>query len=158
MVLITEENLKIMNSRTLALARRYLKQGCLKRIVVNELEKNAIYKVEGTIQVSSYENICHFFINVPLHSVYSTHCECPWYFDDEHICAHIGMLMIYLTKVDIQNFPYTSQKEASPYSLYNEDYLENTGSHPPTKRQSGSSGPTGAADATIRYSSGIFFS
>ena len=43
MVLITEENLKIMNSRTLALARRYLKQGCLKRIVVNELEKNAIY-------------------------------------------------------------------------------------------------------------------
>lgn len=123
MVLITEENLKIMNSHTLALARRYLKQGCLKRIVVNELEKNAIYKVEGTIQVSSYENICHFFINVPLHSVYSTHCECPWYFDDEHICAHIGMLMIYLTKVDIQNFPYTSQKEASPYSLYNEDYL-----------------------------------
>lgn len=123
MVLITEENLKIMNSRTLALAKRYLKQGCLKRIVVNELEKNAIYKVEGTIQVSSYENICHFFINVPLHSVYSTHCECPWYFDDEHICAHIGMLMIYLTKVDIQNFPYTSQKEASPYSLYNEDYL-----------------------------------
>lgn len=123
MVLITEENLKIMNSRTLALARRYLRQGCLKRIVVNELEKNAIYKVEGAIQVSSYENICHFFINVPLHSVYSTHCECPWYFDDEHICAHIGMLMIYLTKVDIQNFPYTSQKEASPYSLYNEDYL-----------------------------------
>lgn len=123
MVLITEENLKVMDSRTLALARKYLKQGCLKRIVVNEIEKNAIYKVEGTIQVSAYENICHFFINVPLHSVYSTHCECPWYFDDEHICAHIGMLMIYLTKVDIQNFPYTSQKEASPYSLYNEDYL-----------------------------------
>ena len=123
MVLITEENLKVMNSRTLALARKYLKQGCLKRIVVNEIEKNAIYKVEGTIQVSAYENICHFFINVPLHSVYSTHCECPWYFDDEHICAHIGMLMIYLTKVDIQNFPYSSQKESSPASLYNEDYL-----------------------------------
>lgn len=123
MVLITEENLKVMNSRTLALARKYLKQGCLKRIVVNEIEKNAVYKVEGTVQVSAYENICHFFINVPLHSVYSTHCECPWYFDDEHICAHIGMLMIYLTKVDIQNFPYTSQKESSPASLYNEDYL-----------------------------------
>ena len=61
MVLITEENLKIMNSRTLALARRYLKQGCLKRIVVNELEKNAIYKVEGTIQVSSYENLPLFY-------------------------------------------------------------------------------------------------
>lgn len=123
MVLITEENLKIMDSRTLALARKYLKQGCLKRIVVNEIEKNAIYKVEGTIQVSAYENICHFFINVPLHSVYSTHCDCPWYFDDKHICAHIGMLMIYLTKVDIQNFPYASQKESSPASLYNEDYL-----------------------------------
>lgn len=123
MVLITEENLKIMNSHTLSLAKRYLKQGCLKRIVVNELEKNTIYKVEGTIQVSSYENICHFYINVPLHSVYSTHCECPWYFDDKNICAHIGMLMIYLTKVDIQNFPYTSQKETSSYSIYNEEYL-----------------------------------
>lgn len=97
---------RIFNERNWIIANQYIKKGYVEQIRIERSYHNGleIYDISATINVSGISYDCKIMLDSQ-GSVQTFECEC-YYCSDSVACAHIGALLLMLSNINPDDYPY----------------------------------------------------
>lgn len=97
----------ISESMFIRLANAYAMDHPIEFIEIREVEKGL--QVSAIVNVHQSKNKCMFILHEDMRIENQT-CTCSWC-KKESGCAHIGVVLLFMSKADIKAYPYTYQNE-----------------------------------------------
>lgn len=103
-MLITDKQLLkiIPNSNNISIARKYCKNGYVKKITIKN--NNGRYIIDGKVDNGSYENECWAVVDTD-NQIIAYHCDCFWC-NQNSACGHVGAMLFKVQELSPDEYPF----------------------------------------------------